>query len=207
MRIGGLRKLSLIDYPGEISSVIFTTGCNFRCLFCHNSHLVLPELYQPDLCEDDIIKFLKSRIGKISAVVISGGEPALHKDLPRFISVIKNLGFKIKLDTNGAKPDVLQNLISEGLLDFIAMDIKSSPQSYSKITGVETDMNKIIESISIIRNSALRYQFRMTLLKGFHTDEEIKKAEELIPGETLVKQYFKYEESVLDKRLTKDNEF
>jgi len=156
---------------------------------------------------DIIIGFLKSRIGKISAVVISGGEPTLHKDLPQFIADIKKLGFKIKLDTNGTNPSALQSLISEGLIDFVAMDIKASPENYNTICGVNVDLTAISSSINIIKNSSLEHQFRITLIKGYHSEEEIKKAGELTAGEVLVKQYFKYEESVLDKNLTKDNEF
>jgi pyruvate formate lyase activating enzyme len=204
MRIGGLRKLSLIDYPGEVSTVIFTTGCNFRCIYCYNSHLVLPELFPQDIPEDEILKFLSTRIGKISAVVISGGEPAIHNDLPRFIKVIKNLGFKIKLDTNGTNPAALKNLLDSNLLDFIAMDVKAIPEKYDSICGVKTDIKKIIKSIGIIKNSSIPHQFRITLVKGFHTDEDVKIIEASLTGESLTKQYFKYEKSVLGPLMTTD---
>jgi pyruvate formate lyase activating enzyme len=207
MRIGGLRKLSLIDYPGEISTVIFTTGCNFRCIYCHNSHLVLPELFPVDIKEDAIIEFLETRIGKISAVVISGGEPTLHNDLPAFITRIKNLGFKIKLDTNGTQPDALLKLINAGLLDFIAMDVKASTGNYDTVCGVNADIEKINNSIEIIRNSSVPHQFRTTLIKGYHTGEEVQVIESFLTKEPVVKQYFKYEDSVLDKKLSSANEF
>jgi pyruvate formate lyase activating enzyme len=204
MKIGGLRKLSLIDYPGEISTVVFTTGCNFRCNYCHNSHLVLPELFPDDIPEDEVINFLKTRIGKISAVVISGGEPTLHHDLPAFITKIKSLGFKIKLDSNGTNPSAIQELINSELVDYIAMDIKTSPENYNAVCGVKTDIKKIRQSIEVIKKSTINSQFRMTIVNGIHTVDDIRNAEDLLSGSSLIKQYFKLVPTVLDKTLTTD---
>lgn len=125
MKIGGLQKLSLIDYPEKISAVIFTQGCNFRCPYCHNPQLVDVKLYQPCLEEKDIFRFLENRRGRLDAVVITGGEPALQDDLIPFIMDIRRLGFAVKLDTNGSRPRVLERLLRDGLVDFIAMDVKA----------------------------------------------------------------------------------
>jgi pyruvate formate lyase activating enzyme len=152
MIIGGLQKFSLIDYPHKISAIIFTIGCNFRCPFCHNPELVNPKLYPEKIPEKDVFEFLKNRIEKLDAVVITGGEPSLHKDLYQFISKIKSMGFLVKLDTNGTNPHILKRLINDNLLDYIAMDVKSSFDRYDEVVGTKVDLEKIKESIEIILN-------------------------------------------------------
>jgi pyruvate formate lyase activating enzyme len=152
MIIGGLQKFSLIDYPHKISAIIFTIGCNFRCPFCHNPELVNPKLYPEKIPEKDVLEFLESRRGKLDAVVITGGEPSLHKDLYQFISKIKYMGFLVKLDTNGTNPNILNRLIKDNLLNYIAMDIKGSLDRYEEIVGTKVDLGKIKKSINIILN-------------------------------------------------------
>jgi pyruvate formate lyase activating enzyme len=170
MRIGGLLKFSLIDYPGKVAAVVFTAGCNYRCPFCHNPELVLPELFNTPISTDDILAFLEKRIGQLQGVVVTGGEPTIHDDLPDFLFRIKSLGYCVKLDTNGSRPDVLSVVIDRKLVDFIAMDIKSSPESYCKATGVAVDISIVKASIDLIRESGLRRSFlRTTFWTSWHS--------------------------------------
>jgi len=157
--------LSLIDYPGKICAIVFTTGCNFRCNFCYNKEIVLPNLIKEhiNLSEEDILEFLRSRVGKLEAVCITGGEPTLHTDLKDFIKKIKDLGFLVKLDSNGTNPDMLKELIDLKLVDYIAMDIKAPlNQKYMDITGVKVDIEKIKRSIELVKTLE-NYEFRTTV--------------------------------------------
>ncbi len=163
MNIGGFQKLSLIDYPGHLSTVVFTQGCNFRCPVCHNPELVLPDLFDEPIPEQEVFSFLESRKGKLQAVVVTGGEPTLHTDLPKFLAAIKRMGFKTKLDTNGARPEVLQSLFDEKLIDFVAMDIKAPLELYSKLAGCKVDEAAIQKSIALILDSFVPHQFRTTV--------------------------------------------
>ncbi len=180
MRIGGLLKFSLIDYPGKVAAVVFTAGCNFRCPFCHNPELVLPELFKDPLSVDDVLSFLQKRQGQLQGVVVTGGEPTIHDDLAEFISRIKALGFLVKLDTNGSRPEALREIIDRGLVDFIAMDIKSSVENYCKATGVSVDIDSIKKTIALIKDSGLGYQFRTTLLKKLVSEEDMISIRNLI---------------------------
>ncbi len=199
MIIGGLEKFSLIDYPEHLSAIVFTKGCNFRCQFCYNPMLVWPdnsasestydhksplEGDQKDylLSEDNLFDFLKERVNKLDAVVITGGEPTLHSDLPDFIKKIKKLKFKVKLDTNGTNPEMLSSIVEEGLIDYLAMDIKASPKNYDLVTGVSPEMDKIKKSIKIIMTSRLPYEFRTTLVPELHSKKDIKEIANLIKG-------------------------
>jgi pyruvate formate lyase activating enzyme len=195
MLIGGLQKFSLLDYPGHIAAIVFTQGCNFRCQFCYNPMLVWPtregrlkntaeadQNSRPLVSEGDFFDFLNSRTSKLDGVVISGGEPTLQPDLPEFIKKIKELGFKGKLDTNGTNPVMLKKIISAELLDYIAMDIKAPAEKYAAVTGSKIKLSKIEESIKIIRESSLPYEFRSTIVPGLHTAEDIKKMGEMIKG-------------------------
>ncbi len=174
MQIGGFLKFSLIDYPGKIAAVIFTQGCNFRCPYCHNPELVLPELFEPSLSLDDILKFLKQRRGKLEGVVITGGEPTLHNDLPDIIRAIKALGYFVKLDTNGTNPVAVRNLIEHKLIDYVALDIKAPFEKYSQLCGVKADLNNIKETIDIILKSPVEYEFRTTVVKYLLTEKDVK---------------------------------
>lgn len=168
MLIGGLEKLSLIDYPDHLSAIVFTQGCNFRCQFCYNPMLVLPNSknrLQKDhlIPEKDLFAFLRSRVEKLDGVVITGGEPTLHADLPDFIQKIRALGYKIKLDTNGTNPDLLKKLIDDQLLDYIAMDFKAPREKYEEVVGVPVDFSKVAKSVKIIKASKLPHEFRTTV--------------------------------------------
>lgn len=194
MIIGGLQKFSLLDYPGHLAAIIFTKGCNFRCQFCYNPMLVLPneanklqnkieeEKGYPEITKDDLFLFLNDRAGKLDAVVITGGEPTIHADLPEFIKEIGDLGYKIKLDTNGTNPALLQTLLENNFLDYVAMDIKAPEHKYDKITGVRPDLINIKKSIKIIKESGLPYEFRTTIVPGLITKEDIKEFAGLIAG-------------------------
>jgi pyruvate formate lyase activating enzyme len=162
MKIAHLQKTSFIDYPGKISAVIFTQGCNLRCPFCHNPELVEPALFTAPLSQDEIFSFMMKRKGKLDGLVITGGEPALQKGLIEFMYEIKNMGFLIKFDTNGTFPDVLENVIKERLADYIAMDIKGPALKYPAIAGIKVDMDAILRSIRLIMDSGIDYEFRTT---------------------------------------------
>lgn len=173
MKIGGLEKVSLIDYPGEICAVVFTQGCNFRCPYCHNPELVDPERYGPCLAEKEIIRFLSSRRGKLDAVTITGGEPTLQKDLPYFVGKIRKMGFAVKLDTNGSLPEVVGRLLGEKLIDYIAMDVKAPLEKYEAVTGVPQAAQAVRESIRLILRSDISHEFRLTLVPGLVGPDDV----------------------------------
>jgi len=178
MKIAGLKKQSLIDFPGHISAVVFTQGCNFRCGFCHNPDLVLPEKFGPLYREQEVFDYLKKYKNLLDAVCITGGEPTLHHDLPGFIRKIKALGLKVKLDTNGTHPEMLWLLLDENLLDFVAMDIKHvlEFELYNEITGRsinKKDFSKILKSVALLENANITREFRTTVIKGIHRPEQI----------------------------------
>ena len=165
--------MTLVDFPGLVASTVFTQGCNFRCGYCHNPELVLPQLFQEPLSPEVVLNYLNERRGQIEGVVITGGEPTLQKGLSNFIVRIKEMGYAVKLDTNGSHPEVLSSLIGSNLLDYIAMDIKSSLQKYSQATGAACDIIKIKESVELIIKSGIPYQLRTTLVKEFCTIEDL----------------------------------
>lgn len=181
MRIGGLQKFSLIDYPDRIAAVVFTQGCNFRCPYCHNAELVLPECYGDLVPEDEVLRFLEKRRRDLEGVVISGGEPSIQPDLAEFIGKIKQLGYAVKLDTNGSRPQVLHRLIRAGLVDYIAMDVKAPPGKYSKAAGRRVNTAHISESIALMMQSGIPYQFRTTLVQPLCTEEDLPRIAEMIP--------------------------
>ncbi len=182
MKIGGLIKFTLIDYPGHVAAVVFTQGCNFRCRYCHNPELVYPHLLQESMPKEDVLSFLRKRKGSLEGVVITGGEPTLHLGLIDFMAEIKALGYKIKLDTNGTKPEVLQEAIERQLVDFVAMDLKAPLEKYSLITGVEFDPKIIQKSMDMIVASGLPYEFRTTYDKEVLTDEDIQSISASVQG-------------------------
>jgi pyruvate formate lyase activating enzyme len=173
MKIGGLQKVSLIDYPGKISAIVFTQGCNFRCPYCHNPELVEQKLYQPCLSEKDILKFFTMRQGKLDAVTITGGEPTLQEDLIPFIQKIRKMGFAIKLDSNGSHPDVLARLIEDKLLDFIALDVKAPADKYESVVKSPVDIDAIRESIQIVLKAKILHEFRTTVVASLLTTKDI----------------------------------
>lgn len=173
MKIYGLNKTTLLDYPGKVACTIFIGDCNFRCPFCHNSSLIHPDNNQKEISQDEILSFLKKRQHILEGVCITGGEPTLHKDLFAFLEKIKKLGYPIKIDTNGSNPVLLKQLVKEGLADKIAMDIKSSPQNYSLLCGVpHVNLNTIQESVSFLMQETVDYEFRTTVVKELHTEND-----------------------------------
>ena len=172
MRILGIAKASLIDYPKKTSTVLFIGGCNFRCGYCHNPQLVIEE--GEEISQEDVFAFLKQRKRFLDGVVISGGEPTIHKALPIFIEKINNLGYAVKLDTNGTNPKVLAQLIADRQLDYIAMDLKGSLDQYADICEVPFDTGAIGQSIKIIMNSGVDYEFRTTVCREYMTDDTLR---------------------------------
>jgi len=189
MEIGGLQKLTLIDYPGKIACTVFTIGCNFRCPWCYSAELVLPEKIksQPKISEREFFGFLKERKRLIEGVVICGGEPTVHEDLPKFIKKIKKLGYSVKLDTNGSNPKMLKDLIDKKLVDYVAMDIKAPKQKYEKIVGRKINTEKIEKSIKILCGDKVNYEFRTTVVPTLHQREDILKITRWIKS---AKKYF-----------------
>lgn len=165
MLIGGLQKCTLVDVPGKVAATIFTIGCTFRCFYCHNPELVLPEQYNKPLPCDDVLDFLRSRIGKLEAVCISGGEPTLHNDLIDFIKQVKAMGYFVKLDTSGVLPDKCETIFSTGNVDYIAMDIKAPIDKYERIVRSKNVERSVERSINLIMTSGIDYEFRTTVAK------------------------------------------
>ena len=182
MIIKGIQKLSLIDYEPYTCCVIFTAGCNFRCVFCHNKDLVLNPEKIPTITNEWFYKFLEEKKKWLDAVCITGGEPTLHKDLPEHIAKMKSMGFKVKLDSNGTNPDMLEKLINEELVDYIAMDIKETPEKYKEIVQVSTDLDKIKKSVNLLLENRIPYELRMTVVPTIVTHEDMEKIGQWIKG-------------------------
>lgn len=184
MRIGGIQKSSLLDFPNMISAIVFTKGCNFACDYCHN-----PELFNSgvDYTTSEFFEFLNTRKGKLDGIVITGGEPCLQPDLMDFIKRIKQMGFLVKLDTNGSFPDVIQKLLNENLLDYIAMDIKAPIEKYNAVSNSTISTDKIITSVNLIMNSGIDYEFRTTIVKSQLAFEDFENIGDLIKG---AKKYY-----------------
>jgi pyruvate formate lyase activating enzyme len=186
MQIGGIQKSSLIDYPGKVSSVIFCSGCNFDCPYCHNPDLVRGQATCPDRIDpNDVYSFLDQRRNFLDGVVVSGGEPTLQPDLLELCRNIKDFGFQVKLDTNGSRPRVLQHLIEENLVDYIAMDLKTDPVLYRSYIKSDCRPDPIVDSIELIMNSGIDYEFRTTCVKAIVTARTIENILQLIPGARL----------------------
>ena len=189
MEIGGLQKLTLIDYPGRLAATVFLIGCDFRCPFCYSSELVLPEKIknQPRIPEKEFFKFLKERKGLLEGVTICGGEPCINKDLPQFCKKIKKHGYLVKLDTNGSKPEMLKSLIDKKLIDYVAMDIKAPlDERYWRASGVKCDLEAIGQSIDFLLKDELDYEFRTTVCPTFSEKKDILDIARQIEG---AKQY------------------
>ena len=203
MKIYGFEKLSMVDYDGHLCATIFTGGCNFRCPFCQNSDLVnVTNLEQYG--EDEIFAHLEKRKNIIDSVCISGGEPTLNPDLKDFIKKIKSRGLLVKLDTNGTKPELIKNLIEEGLVDYVAMDVKNSRESYQKTAGAIVDLDAIGQSIELLKTNIVPYEFRTTLVSGHHTNENIEEMGKWLDGgEKIFLQCFKDSGSCLQQGLQK----
>ncbi len=197
MIIGGFQKFSLLEYPGKIGTVLFTQGCNFRCSYCHNPSLVDPERYEPVISEESIMNFLELRKGKLEAVTISGGEPTIQPDLVDFIYKIRQLGYSIKLDTNGSNPSVLKQLVKENMVDYWAMDIKAPLSLYSTICGCSVNEKAILESMDIIRNSQKEWEFRTTYFNQVLNWNDILEIQTLLRnGDKYYLQQCNYEDTL-----------
>lgn len=182
MLIKGLVKTTLIDYPGKVACTVFLACCNFRCPYCQNPELVAGYDRLPTIAREEVFEHLKSRKKWLDGVCISGGEPTLNKELPEFLRKIKSMGFLIKLDTNGTNPEMLKKLLDEKLIDYIAMDIKAPLERYEEVVRVKVDLEKIGKSVEIIKNSAVDYEFRTTVVPGLLNCGDVKKICELLRG-------------------------
>jgi pyruvate formate lyase activating enzyme len=180
MRIGGLQYCSLIDYPGKISAIVFTLGCNFRCPYCHNPELV--DETATEIPEAKVFDFLTRRKNLLDAVTVTGGEPTLHEDLMSFLGKIKAMGFLVKLDSNGTNPDVLERIIDANLADYIAMDVKAPLRSYEKTVGRPVSRERLEKSISLLLQGKVRYEFRTTVIKSLLSFDDLREIGESIRG-------------------------
>lgn len=189
MKVTGIQKLTLLDYPGVVACTVFTAGCNFRCPFCHNAMLVLPEQIDDEcLTDDEVFGFLKKRRGVLDGVAVTGGEPLLHADMPEFLARVKELGYKIKLDTNGSNPELLSEIIKNKLVDRVAMDIKNAPEEYAQTIGLKSfDFAPVERSKEMLLRGDIDYEFRTTVVKGIHTKESLIGAAKWIEG---AKEYY-----------------
>lgn len=187
MKIYGLQKMTLLDFPEHVACTVFLGGCDFRCPFCHNYELAEASA-KPVMEEEELLAFLKKREGLLDGVAFTGGEPCLHTGLPDLFKRIRQMGFAIKLDTNGCHPELLQRLLEQGLVDYVAMDIKNSPEKYAQTAGVDhVDMARIQKSIALIMDQSPDYEFRTTVIQELHEEEDFPKMGEMIRG---AKKYF-----------------
>lgn len=189
MKVTGIQKLTLLDYPGVVACTVFTAGCNFRCPFCHNAMLVLPEQIDDEcLTDDEVFGFLKKRRGVLDGVAVTGGEPLLHADMPEFLARVKELGYKMKLDTNGSNPELLSEIVKNKLVDRVAMDIKNAPEEYARTIGLKSfDIAPVERSKEMLLRGDIDYEFRTTVVKGIHTKESLIGAAKWIEG---AKEYY-----------------
>jgi pyruvate formate lyase activating enzyme len=193
MIIGGFQKFSLLEYPSKIGAVLFTQGCNFRCPYCHNPHLVDPEKYETTISEESVLNFLSLRKGKLEAVTISGGEPTIQPDLIEFIVKIKELGFNVKVDTNGSNPNVIKEITKNNLVDYWAMDIKAPLSLYSMVCGTSIKDSTILKSMDLIRNSGKEWEFRTTYFNKVLNWNDILEIQPMLkPGDKYYLQQCNY---------------
>jgi pyruvate formate lyase activating enzyme len=191
MKLSAIQRFTMLDYPDQVACIAFTPGCNMRCGFCHNPEFVLPEkireLQGNFIAEETFFNFLERRRGRLEGVVVSGGEPTIWRDLPEFLRTIKAKGFLTKLDTNGHHPAMIEQLLAEKLVDYIAMDVKTSLAEYPKLVGGGVKPEQIQKSIDILKSSGIPYEFRTTLIKEVHSEKILKDMERLLKG---VERYY-----------------
>ena len=188
MRIGGLQKVTLLDYPGKVACTVFLPGCNLRCPFCHNPALVLPDRATGGLSTEKLLAFLETRRGKLDGVCVTGGEPTLYEDLPALLRQIRALGFAVKLDTNGCDPARLAEILNQGLVDYVAMDVKNAPARYTETVGIPGfNPAPVEESIRLLRKSTVDYEFRTTVVRQFHDSASFRAIGPWISG---ARRYF-----------------
>lgn len=207
MNICGYQKTTLLDYPGHVAATFFTGGCNFRCPFCHNSDLITYPSSTDNISEEEIFTFLKKRKNILSGICITGGEPTLQPDLAEFIEKVRSYGYKIKLDTNGYRPEVIADLLEKNLLDYIAMDIKAGYSNYITASGISNlIIKKIEDSVSIIENSGIPYEFRTTVVKELHNETDFQEIADMIsPKSPYFIQSFKDSGNILISGLSSCN--
>jgi len=205
MKIGGLQKLTLIDFPDRLAATVFLCGCNFHCRYCYNSELVLPQKIknQLEISEKELFDFLKEKKGLLEGLTISGGEPTINKDLKEFIKKIKNIGYLVKLDTNGSNPKILEDLIDKKLVDYLALDIKSPKEKYNKICKKRVNLKNIERSIKILKESEVEHEFRTTVIPGLIKENDVLKIARWIgPAQKYFLQNFRPEKT-LDPKFEK----
>ncbi len=183
MELRGLQKLTLLDYPEHTACTVFFGGCNLRCPFCHNASLVLRSAELPVLTENDLFSFLNKRRGLLDGVCVTGGEPTLQPDLPDFLIKLRKLGFSVKLDTNGTRPQVLEQLLNDGLCDYVAMDIKSSPERYAAVCGVsDLDIEPVLQSAALLMDAHVPFEFRTTVVDELHQISDFETVGQWLAG-------------------------
>jgi pyruvate formate lyase activating enzyme len=182
MVIGGLQKFTLADFPGNISAIVFTRGCNFRCPYCHNPELVDPARFAPEISREEVLRFLGSRSRQLEGVVLTGGEPTLHADLPVFLAEIREFGFAVKLDTNGSNPDLLAEIIRDSLVDYIAMDVKAPLHAYPRVAGVRVRAGDIERSVRLVIESGLPHELRTTYEASLLSPEDMVAIARIVRG-------------------------
>ncbi len=181
MNIQGFQRLTLLDYPGKVACTVFTGGCNLRCPFCHNAPLVLSPAAQRSM-EGEVLSYLQKRRGLLDGVCVTGGEPLLQPELPRFLSAVRAMGYLVKLDTNGTLPAPLKALLVAGLVDYVAMDIKAAPEHYALAAGTDVDLARVRESVDLIRSSGVEHEFRTTVVRGIHTQADFEAIGQWLEG-------------------------
>lgn len=200
MFIKGIQKVTLLDYPGKVACTFFTAGCNMRCPFCQNASLVT-HIDEENIPLEEALAFLKERVGKLDAVCISGGEPCVQPDLKSFLRKVKELGFLIKLDTNGSKPLVVQELVHEGLIDYVAMDVKNVWEKYSLTSGSTGFVDEIKQTITFLKESGLPHEFRTTVVREFHTKEDLVSLAKILAPSNFYLQQFRLSDDVINPNL------
>lgn len=205
MKIGGFQRFSLLDYPGQLAAIVFTQGCNFRCPYCHNPALVIPDLYEPVTDTEWVLRFLYRRRKKLGAVVITGGEPCLQEDLIPFLKLLKAMRYKVKLDTNGSLPELLKTIIDQNLADYFAMDLKAPLHLYKLITRSEIEGSNILQSMQIIRRAGVPYEFRTTFFDMLLSSKDLIAMQDLLKsGDRYIIQECRYGNTL--EKLGKPND-
>lgn len=204
MKFGGLQKLTLLDYPDKVAATVFTVGCNLRCPFCHNFSMVVGNGDRIEqLTEDEILSFLSKRSNVLEGVCVTGGEPLIQPNIEEFLCKVREMGYAIKLDTNGAFPDRLSALIAKGLIDYVAMDVKNCKEAYSQTVGCEVDLDAIERSVALLKSGVVDYEFRTTVTATFHTEESISVMAKWLAGaKRLYLQQFVDSGDLIDPNVT-----
>ena len=204
MRFGGLQKLTLLDYPDKVAATVFTLGCNFRCPFCHNNSLVCGHgVEKIEISEQEVLNFLQKRRNVLEGMCLTGGEPLIQPHVEDFLQKVRDIGYKIKLDTNGAFPEKLSALIQNGLVDYVAMDVKNSKELYAKTVGCQLDVSAIERSVELLKSGVVDYEFRTTVTATFHTEQSIRDmAQWLVGAKRLYLQQFVDSGDLIDSTVT-----